>query len=166
MDPKVNIVHREQWGASFPRKKEALKGSAKRVVIHHTALPSCKDEKECKKRLVSIQRGHMTERNFDDIGYNFLVWSDGTVYEGRGWGVVGAHSKGNNHDSLGIAFMGNFNNDTPSAEAIMSVKQLLHIGVCQGFLLPEFKLLGHRDLGSTECPGEKLYAALSQLKGA
>lgn len=31
------------------------------------------------------------------------------MYEGRGWGVVGAHTKGNNHDSLGIAFMGNFN---------------------------------------------------------
>lgn len=39
---------------------------------------------------------------------SFLVGGDGAVYEGRGWGVVGAHAKGNNHDSLGIAFMGNF----------------------------------------------------------
>lgn len=31
------------------------------------------------------------------------------MYEGRGWGVSGAHAKGNNHDSLGVAFMGNFN---------------------------------------------------------
>lgn len=31
------------------------------------------------------------------------------MFEGRGWGVAGAHTKGNNHDSLGIAFMGNFN---------------------------------------------------------
>lgn len=40
---------------------------------------------------------------------SFLVGGDGTVYEGRGWGVVGAHAKGNNHDSVGVAFMGNFN---------------------------------------------------------
>ena len=31
------------------------------------------------------------------------------VYEGRGWGVMGTHTKGNNHNSLAIAFMGNFN---------------------------------------------------------
>lgn len=31
------------------------------------------------------------------------------MFEGRGWGVVGAHTKGHNHDSVGIVFMGNFN---------------------------------------------------------
>ncbi|KAM8902385.1 peptidoglycan recognition protein 5 [Spinachia spinachia] len=160
-----NIVSRQQWGAAAPKKKETLKGSAQRVFIHHTALPACKDQKECIKRLVSIQRNHMTERNFDDIGYNFLVGGDGAVYEGRGWGAVGAHTLGNNHDSVGIAFMGNFKEDTPSSEAILSVKRLLESGVCQGLLDPKFTLFGHRDMGQTECPGAKLYAALPQLRG-
>ncbi|KAM9359068.1 peptidoglycan recognition protein 5 [Symphorus nematophorus] len=163
MDQQGNIVSRAQWGAAAPRGKEKLKGSAQRVVIHHTALPKCSGRQECMERLVSIQRGHMTERKFDDIGYNFLVGGDGTVFEGRGWGVVGAHAKGNNHDSLGIAFMGNFNNDTPSAEAISSVKQLLQFGVNEGFITRKFELLGHRDLGQTECPGGKLHTALPQL---
>ncbi|XP_075956659.1 peptidoglycan recognition protein 5 [Anarhichas minor] len=161
----VTIISRQQWGAVAPKSREALKDSAQKVVIHHTANPSCKDQKECMNRLVSIQRNHMTERVFDDIGYNFLVGGDGTVYEGRGWGVVGAHAKGNNHDSLGIAFMGNFNVDMPSTEAMSSVKRLLQSAVCQGFLNPKFTLVGHRDLGQTECPGGKLYAALSQLRG-
>ncbi|XP_038548267.1 peptidoglycan recognition protein 5 [Micropterus salmoides] len=164
MDHKVNVVSRSQWGAAAPRQKMTLKASAQRVVIHHTALPRCSGRKECMDRLVSIQRRHMTQNGFDDIGYNFIVGGDGTVYEGRGWGVVGAHTKGNNHDSLGIAFMGNFNNDTPSTESISSVKKLLRAGVTQGFLQREFVLFGHRDLGNTECPGEKLYAALPQLR--
>ncbi|CAJ1065885.1 peptidoglycan-recognition protein SC2-like [Xyrichtys novacula] len=163
MAQQVTIVSRDQWGAVPPKKVTALKGLAKRVIIHHTALPSCKDLEECNKRLASIQRGHMTDKKFDDIGYNFLVGADGTVFEGRGWGVVGAHAYGNNDDSLGIAFMGNFNNDTPSKEAISSVKQLLKCGVAQGHLQPEYGLFGHRDLGQTECPGTNLYAALSQL---
>lgn len=54
--------------------------------------------------------------------------------------------------------------NTPSMEAISSVKQLLQFGVAQGFLRPEFVLVGHRDLGQTECPGDKLYTALSQLR--
>lgn len=54
--------------------------------------------------------------------------------------------------------------DTPSMEAISSVKQLLQFGVAQDFLRRDFVLVGHRDLGRTECPGDKLYAALSQLR--
>ncbi|XP_069003389.1 peptidoglycan recognition protein 5 [Embiotoca jacksoni] len=164
MAQNVDIVSRQTWGAAAPRKKTTLKGTARRVIIHHTALPSCTGLTECKARVASIQRGHMNDRDFDDIGYNFLVGVDGTVFEGRGWGVAGAHAKGHNSDSLGIAFMGNFNNDTPNQDAISSVKRLLQGGVSQGFLHPGFVLLGHRDLGETECPGEKLYAALAQLR--
>ncbi|XP_037335481.2 peptidoglycan recognition protein 5 [Pungitius pungitius] len=159
-----NIVSRQQWGAAAPKKKETLKGSAQRVVIHHTAQPACKDQKECMKRLVSIQRTHMTERGFDDIGYNFLVGGDGAVYEGRGWGVVGAHAKGNNHDSLGIAFIGNFKEDTPSREAMSSVKGLLETGARQGHLSPQYAVSGHRDVGQTECPGAKLQSQLPELR--
>ncbi|KAM4590453.1 peptidoglycan recognition protein 5 [Fundulus diaphanus] len=164
MEPTVDIVSRQQWGAAAPKQKESLNGPAQRVVIHHTALQSCKGLAECKDRLLGIQRLHMEDRHFDDIGYNFLIGGDGSVFEGRGWGVMGAHTKGHNSDSLGIAFMGNFNNDTPSKEAMLSVKQLLRSGVSQGFIRPQFGLYGHRDLGATECPGENLYAALSQLK--
>uniref|UniRef100_A0A8C6TGG2 Peptidoglycan recognition protein 5 n=1 Tax=Neogobius melanostomus TaxID=47308 RepID=A0A8C6TGG2_9GOBI len=146
----VNLVTRTQWGAIAPRHKDCLKSSAERVVIHHTAMRNCKSNTE----------------HFDDIGYNFLVGQDGTVYEGRGWGVVGAHTKGHNADSLGIALMGNFDYDSPSSEALMSVKQLLKAGVSQGFLFPQFVLFGHRDLGNTKCPGAKLYAALPQLRSA
>ncbi|XP_041851019.1 peptidoglycan recognition protein 5 [Melanotaenia boesemani] len=164
MEPTVNIVSRLQWGAAAPKQQKTLKGSAQRVIIHHTALLNCKGLAECKDHLISIQRTHMNQRQFDDIGYNFLVEEDGTVYEGRGWGVVGAHTKGHNGDSLGIAFMGNFNNDTPSKVALLSVKQLLLSGVSRGFLHPQFALCGHRDLGTTECPGNNLYAALPQLR--
>lgn len=164
MEKAVKIVSRGQWGAAAPKQKEHLGGPAKRVVIHHTALKSCKGLAECKDEILSIQQLHMKERHFDDIGYNFLIGGDGRVFEGRGWGVMGAHTKGHNGDSLGIAFMGNFNNDTPSKEAILSVKQLLMSGVLQGFIQPEFILYGHRDLCATECPGENLYTALSQLR--
>lgn len=65
----MNVVSRAQWGAAAPRKETTLKGTAQRVVIHHTALPKCTGLKECTDRLVSIQRAHMTEKKFDDIGY-------------------------------------------------------------------------------------------------
>lgn len=41
-----------------------------------------------------MQTYHMESRNWDDIGYNFMVGGDGDVYEGRGWDKQGAHTKG------------------------------------------------------------------------
>ncbi|KAK5868367.1 hypothetical protein PBY51_009393 [Eleginops maclovinus] len=164
MATTVNIVSRKQWGAAAPKKVAQKVSSAQRVIIHHTANPKCRSHSECVSRVASIQRDHMTAREFDDIGYNFLVAADGAVFEGRGWGAVGAHAKGNNHDSLGVAFMGNFTNESPSSEAISSVKQLLQSGVSQGFIKPQFVLIGHRDVGDTECPGGKLHAVLQQLR--
>ncbi|KAJ8400408.1 hypothetical protein AAFF_G00397910 [Aldrovandia affinis] len=159
--PKV--VARGQWGAVPPLSEERLQGPACRAVIHHTALWPCTAPPDCLAQLTHIQKLHMQDRHFQDIGYNFLIGGDGMIYEGRGWGVVGAHSKGNNHDSVGIAFMGNFNHESPSPAALSSTRLLLHCGVALGHLHPTYTLLGHRDLAKTECPGNTLYEALCLL---
>ena len=43
---------------------------------------------------------------WDDIGYNFLVGEDGYIYEGRGWGKVGAHTRHHNANSIGESMRG------------------------------------------------------------
>ena len=40
--------------------------------------------------------------------YSFLVGEDGSVYEGRGWDRVGAHTLNYNSRSIGISILGNF----------------------------------------------------------
>ncbi|KAJ8256361.1 hypothetical protein COCON_G00185130 [Conger conger] len=156
--PKV--VSRCQWGALEPVSRERLQGPAQRAIIHHTALWPCRSAQDCIAQLRHAQKLHMHHRDFYDIGYNFLIGGDGTVYEGRGWGIVGAHAKGNNSDSLGIAFMGNFNDERPSPAALASTRQLLQCGVRLGYLHPAYALQGHRDVAKTECPGDALYEAL------
>jgi N-acetylmuramoyl-L-alanine amidase len=47
-----------------------------------------------------------------DIGYNFVVGEDGLVYEGRGWGRVGAHAVNWNSRSIGIAVIGDFTSES------------------------------------------------------
>ena len=41
-------------------------------------------------------------KGWSDIGYSFLIGGDGRVYEGRGWGRVGAHTYGYNSRAYGI----------------------------------------------------------------
>lgn len=164
MAQEVTIISRQEWGAAAAKAKEPLKGAAQRVVIHHTDTQTSLSVPEGSRLVSSIQTYHMTQRGFDDIGYNFIIGGDGSVFEGRGWGVMGAHAKGSNRDSLGVAFLGNFNKSSPSEQAISSAKQLLQSGVSKGHIIPGFALLGHKNVGETECPGDNLYAALGQLK--
>ena len=70
-----------------------------------------------------------------DIGYNFLVGEDGNVYEGRGWDTVGAYSVPHNSDSIGIAFIGNFNDRKPNDAALNATKRLISCGILQVYIL-------------------------------
>ena len=70
-----------------------------------------------------------------DIGYNFLVGQDGNVYEGRGWDLRGAHVRGYNSVSIGIAFIGNFSYRKPNRAAISAAKRLINCGVAMVRLL-------------------------------
>jgi N-acetylmuramoyl-L-alanine amidase len=47
-----------------------------------------------------------TERGFLDIGYHYVIVKNGSVYEGRPLEAVGAHCRGQNHDSVGICLTG------------------------------------------------------------
>ncbi|XP_067275554.1 peptidoglycan recognition protein 5 [Pseudorasbora parva] len=156
-----SVVSRRAWNAVDPRDKAAMKSPAHTVVVHHTALPQPRD---IVPQLAHIQRMHMQERGFDDIGYNFLISGDGVVYEGRGWGIVGAHAKDHNSYSVGIALMGNFNDELPSSASLLALLRLLHTGVLHGHVRPNFELIGHRDVAKTECPGEHLYSQLPKLR--
>ncbi|XP_076844894.1 peptidoglycan recognition protein 5 isoform X2 [Brachyhypopomus gauderio] len=160
----VFIVSRNHWNAVEPRSRERMDGLAQQVIIHHTALGPCRQPHEYISQLTHIQKMHMEDRGFEDIGYNFLLGQDGMVYEGRGWSFVGAHAKNHNLNSIGIAFMGNFNDVSPSCAALSAAKSLILYGVAQGFISPTFLLLGHRDVANTECPGENLYSSLATLR--
>jgi N-acetylmuramoyl-L-alanine amidase len=78
-------------------------------VVHHGGSPSyCYDQASCAAIVRSYQNYHIDFNGWDDIGYSFVVGEDGNIYEGRGWGVVGAHAPNYNTRSIGICVIGDF----------------------------------------------------------
>ncbi|XP_069702986.1 peptidoglycan recognition protein-like [Periplaneta americana] len=156
-DACSKIVTRSQWGGRAPTFLEYMKFPVDYVIIQHTVTPRCNSMDLCVDRVVNMQADHMDNRKWRDIGFSFLVGGDGNVYEGRGWHQIGAHTRGYNSKSIGVALIGEFSDALPSRPQLEATKQLLKCGVQEGELSPDFKLLGHRQVSATKSPGLALY---------
>ncbi|NXG18851.1 PGRP2 amidase, partial [Grallaria varia] len=164
------VVPRCMWGArpyrGTPRLLLALPLGA--VYIHHTLEPGtpCHSFGACARAMRHMQRFHQDTRGWDDIGYSFVVGSDGYVYEGRGWHWVGAHTKGYNTQGFGLAFVGDFSATAPDAESLALVRdQLLPCAVRAGHVRHNYTVRGHRQLGTTDCPGSALFREIQGWPG-
>ncbi|KAI8482616.1 N-acetylmuramoyl-L-alanine amidase [Branchiostoma belcheri] len=151
------IVTRSEWGARSSSWVQYISRPVPKVVIHHSTGGTCSDQASCSAKVRGFQNYHMDSNGWGDIGYNFLVGNDGNVYEGRGWDQVGAHAYGQNHVSIGICFIGEFTNQKPNSAAIRAAKNLISCGISLGKISSTYSLYGHRDVGSTACPGNQLY---------
>ncbi|XP_017775383.1 PREDICTED: peptidoglycan-recognition protein 2-like [Nicrophorus vespilloides] len=157
------IVKRNQWGAKAPQEVDYVIIPVEYVVIHHTVTDTCSSEVSCSNILSNIQNFHMNDLKFHDIGYNFAIGGDGAVYEGAGWHKIGAHTRGYNTKSMGIAFIGNYVDKAPSAKQLQALKNFLACGVELGELSNRYNLIGARQVGSTQSPGLKLYQEIQKL---
>ncbi|KAJ8932084.1 hypothetical protein NQ318_008313 [Aromia moschata] len=88
---------------------------------------------------------------------DFIVGGDGKIYEGAGWHKVGAHTRGYNSRSMGLAFIGNFSDKRPNDKQLKAAKDFLQCAVELGELDENYKLFGARQVSATASPGTRLY---------
>jgi hypothetical protein len=184
------IVPRAIWGAneSIRKGSPSYAPAVRFAIVHHTAGQNSYTRADAPAIVRAIQVYHVQGNGWNDIGYNYLVDRFGTVYEGRYGGVdrnvVGAHARGFNTGSTGIALLGTFGGADPTAAAERSLTRLLawrldlaHVdpagmltvisGGSERWVAGAPVLLravsGHRDTGFTECPGDRLYSRLDAL---
>lgn len=134
---------------------EPLAGWLKTVIVHHSGL-------ELYHGPQAIQRLHMRQRGWADIGYHFLVDGLGELYEGRRLNIRGAHTGGFNTGSVGVCLLGNFDVVEAAAAPLATLRALA------GYLREAYTvthMAGHRDFqpGATSCPGDSLWPLLPEL---
>ena len=102
-----------------------------------------------------------------------------TGEDAKGWGVVGGHTKDNNAGACGVCLIGDFDTASPTDAAIASLTLLLawkasrhridaaatdaYVNVL-GQTKTFGNIDGHRSIGSTACPGQRLFAALPAIR--
>ena len=155
------------WPLSYPE-------SIKKIVIHHTA--TVKNLDDPKKAIRDIYIWHSLSKGWGDIGYNYIIDQQGNIYEGRFGGemVVGAHAGRGNHGSIGIAILGNYQDQDPPEAVLTALTSLIKekaekynidtegTSVFRGETYSN--VMGHRDIMSTSCPGDRLYAMLPVIR--
>ncbi|RHW28702.1 hypothetical protein D0Z08_02290 [Nocardioides immobilis] len=179
--PKPKIFSRAQWGAD-ERLRDAPSLHYYEVhagFVHHTVNANGYTRDQVPSILRGIYAYHTQSQGWSDVGYNFLVDRFGRIWEGRYGGVdrpvVGAHTLGYNDNAFAMSAIGNFETARPSRAmvraygALFAWKLSLH-GVDAGdprqyVTSKYFKAInGHRDAGSTACPGTYLYNRIDRIR--
>jgi len=190
---RPTIIPREVWGAREPSCQWAGQDGNRvtHVVIHHTYEPTDPPSLESAyAALRHIQNLHMDDNGWCDIGYSYLVDWFGNVYEGsRGTidrPITSAHTAGMNYEGVGIAMIGNYQVESPSAQTVAAAGRVagwvlgwygfeadqdvqLTVGGsnnkwASGTRVTVPSLTAHRDLVTTECPGDSGYSVLPAIK--
>jgi len=157
------LVPRARWTKQSVKSNHRKMGRVTRITLHHTGEHAGMrglDDVEIVRR---IERYHRDGRKWSAIGYHYLIGRDGRVYEGRPADIQGAHVSKANGGNLGISCIGDFDKALPDRRQLGALQRFLddqrrHYGVGSG------RLYGHRDLGTTICPGDRLYAWLQRYK--
>ena len=164
------------------------------VVVHHTAGTNSYSAGQSASIVRGIYYYHAVTLDWGDIGYNFLVDKFGTVFEGRSGSVaapagtmsIGAHARGVNTGTMGISMMGDYSTVSPSDAQLSSVGKMagwflkragisdvtgwagLHVWTTEryqaGSTISMPRILGHRDVGYTTCPGNVGYSKLGTIR--
>lgn len=160
-----HIITRCQWGAKAYRSTPIpLSLPVQFLYVHHTYEPSspCLSFPTCSRDMRAMQRYHQEERGWSDIGYSFVVGSDGYIYEGRGWNYLGRHTRGHNAIGYGVSIIGNYTATLPSRHAMNLLRhRLVQCAVDRGGLAANFTIHGHRQVVNyTSCPGDAFFSEI------
>lgn len=151
----MNIITRQEWNAISPVGGYATSGQKLLVVIHHSYIPhvDCGVAKSVEQaHMQSMDRYH-SQQGWGGIGYNWLAFQSGNIYEGRGWGRTGAHTVGRNSSSYGICLVIDGTENRPTAALLEAVNAIIAEGVRLGHLSAAHVRKPHDAFQQKDCPG-------------
>ncbi|MFZ2959466.1 MAG: N-acetylmuramoyl-L-alanine amidase [Candidatus Ozemobacteraceae bacterium] len=160
--PCPSIRPRVEWNAK-PALTELMKpqGALRGIVVHHSEGKAPKAGEE-NSVVQNIQSYHMGERKWGDVAYHFFVCPSGLVLEGRSLNFAG--DSGTKYDTQGyemVCVLGGYMKELPTPEALRALTGLVQNQMKQHHLTKN-QIHAHRELASTDCPGDCLYKWFSE----
>lgn len=164
----MHIYDRVFWGALVDEYEPQNGKPPFNTVLHHSAAATDLDEGSSPEMAIPwMQRleGVGVRRFEVGISYTFVVSPGGHVFEGHPMNKKGAHDYNMNSTTIGICVLGDYRETEPTGKALHAIKELLRHCVAQGWISAPVIWRGHRQLYTTECPGDLLYNKIAYING-
>lgn len=114
-----------------------------KIIVHHAYTP---DGKHFDAN--NIRDWHLN-RGWSDIGYHFVILLDGTVETGRPIDRAGAHTVGQNKDSIGICLIGTLKFTDSQIKSLAS----LMLKLSDKYSIKLDHIYAHNEFADKDCPG-------------
>lgn len=122
-----------------------------KIIIHCSATPEGRDY-----TVEQIREWHVKGNGWTDIGYHFVIYRNGTVHKGRPIEKIGAHTTGQNANSIGICLIGGMDaqNKKPKdtrtpAQRVALVNLVKELKATFG---KDVTVHGHNEFANKACP--------------
>jgi len=103
-----------------------------------------------------IRKWHVEEKGWSDIGYHVIICRSGILDGGRPLEIPGAHAKGYNKNSIGIALVGGMSEaGKPECNFTEAQYETLKNMICifmEAHEVPREQVIGHNQVSTKECP--------------
>ena len=145
------------------------------LIVHHGDSPNTSSNWAAV--VASYFDYHTGSNGWADIGYNWLIAPDGTLFVGRGGGdnVQGAHYCGKNNNTMGICMIGTYTDVPPTDAALLVLEKVLAWKCNKNGINPLvqsnhptagliYNIDGHRSGCATDCPGNKTWELLPSMR--
>jgi hypothetical protein len=155
---RLTILPRAAWTREQPKMQHSKPmNGVSRITVHHDALAiDGRGQSWAVNRLNKIRRSHLDRGpTWVDIGYHYIIDPDGRVWEGRPINIEGAHVAKTNDHNIGVMCMGNFEFNRPTAPQLQSLDTIV-ADLMRRYRVPINNVVTHKELASTECPGDNL----------
>ncbi len=183
--PQPAITARAEWGSTLRPTGAIPPEEVKFLIVHHTLEPGSDYAVGDVARLLGgIYDYHTRSKGWPDVAYNLFVDRFGGIWEGRTGSIAGPvrgdATGGNQGYTQLCCFIGDHRVDAPTPEAQSSMVSLLawladryHVDTTPGATVrfvsrgsnrwaagtsvTASTIAAHRDMSSTECPGDACY---------
>lgn len=120
-----------------------------KIIIHCSATPENRDIKT-----ETIRSWHVKGRGWSDIGYHFVIELDGSVKNGRPLHRAGAHTKGENSNSIGVCYVGGVDKQNNAKDTRTDAQKESMNKLISSLLddYPEASVHGHNEFSAKACP--------------
>ena len=132
-----------------------------KIIIHHSLT---KDSQTVSWG--AIRRYHIETMGWDDIGYQWGIELVNDHYEilmGRRPDQIGAHTIGQNDESIGICVVGNYDID-PVPNTLKEAIQKLLTWLIIEYKIPSKAIYGHCQFAPKTCPGKNMMEWLETIR--